>query len=79
MVHSGPLENEFAYFLTTSAVKVGLLRVLSTTVKVARTRFQKEQLRRSDSEWTEGNTDTELYRWVPRIQFIPPFFPPPQV
>ncbi|KAH7933570.1 hypothetical protein HPB49_014025 [Dermacentor silvarum] len=46
------------------------------SAKAVRAAFRKEQRTQWSHRWEEENADTTLFRWMPRIDELPSFFPP---
>lgn len=76
--HSGVWGNELADLVATSAATRGAEVEGRTSKRIVRARLLKVGRLEWQRRWSSDNTDTELFRWVPSVLAIPPFFPPPR-
>ncbi|XP_037580223.1 uncharacterized protein LOC119463449 [Dermacentor silvarum] len=76
--HSGVFGNELADFLASRAAVVGAQRVAPMSLAAIRSAFRRAQRAQWARQWQRDNADTALFRWVPRLDELPPFFPPPR-
>ncbi|KAH8028549.1 hypothetical protein HPB51_017675 [Rhipicephalus microplus] len=76
--HSGLFENELADFLAARAAQLGDARQAPLTPRAVCSMLKKEQLGRWESDWTQGNADMDLFKWVPYVSNTSQWFPPNQ-
>ncbi|XP_075530127.1 uncharacterized protein LOC142563459 [Dermacentor variabilis] len=76
--HCGVFGNELADFLASRAARYGLDRRAPLHFRAVRTAFRAVQRERLARSWREDHADTALFRWVPRLEEAPSFFPPPR-
>lgn len=76
--HANIFGNELADTAASSATTTGTIRYSKFSIKSIRTKFYDHMYRQWYQDWSNNHNSTELYQWIPNVENIPKYFPPPK-